>query len=144
MNLPSLGLRYQYSSTTPNQRFHSASVGKLMTATAIFTAIEQGKLSLDTRICTILEPNDLDRLFVFQGGDYQAEITVEQLLRHTSGINDYFESKTMDGSLFIDDVIKHPDRKWMPKDLIDFTRDRQQAIAKPGETFLYSDTGFIL
>jgi len=115
-----------------------------MTATVIFAAIELGKLSLDTRICTVLAPEVLDRLFMFQGRDYQDEITVEQLLRHTSGVNDYFESKTMDGSLFIDDVIKHPDRNWMPKDLIDFTRDRQQAVSKPGETFLYSDTGFIL
>ncbi|MDP3447987.1 MAG: serine hydrolase domain-containing protein [Eubacteriales bacterium] len=144
MNLPSLGLRYRFSSTTPNQRFHSASVGKLMTATVIFAANEQGKLSLESRIHTILKPEILDRLFVFRGHDYKEEITVKQLLSHTSGVNDYFESKTMDGSLFIDDVIQHPDTMWMPMDLLDFTRNRQQAVAKPGEKFFYSDTGFIL
>ena len=144
MHLPSRNLRYRFSSTTPEQRFHSASVGKLMTATVIFAAIEQGKLSLERHICTILEPEILDRLFVFQGHDYQEEITVKQLLNHTSGANDYFESKTMDGSLFVDAVIQHPDTMWMPKDLLDFTRDRQQAVAKPGEKFFYSDTGFIL
>lgn len=43
MNLPALGVNYSFSSTLANQRFHSASVGKLMTATLIFVAIEQGK-----------------------------------------------------------------------------------------------------
>jgi len=52
MNIPALDMNYSYSSTTPNQHFHSASVGKLMTATAIFIAIEMKKLSLDTRILT--------------------------------------------------------------------------------------------
>jgi len=48
MNLPALGIDYSYSSTIPNQQFHSASVGKLMTETLGFMAIEQGKLNIDT------------------------------------------------------------------------------------------------
>jgi hypothetical protein len=31
MNIPALSLNYSFSSTKQNQRFHSASVGKLMT-----------------------------------------------------------------------------------------------------------------
>ena len=34
-----------FSSTKPDQRFHSASVGKLMTGTLIFMAIEQEAVS---------------------------------------------------------------------------------------------------
>lgn len=144
MNLPPLGLNYSYSSTIEHQRFHSASVGKLMTATLIFMAIEQGKLELDIPIKNILEPGMLDGLFVFEGRDFQEEITVKHLLGHVSGINDYFESKTLDGSLFTDDVFRDPDKFWKPTDLLDYTRNRQKAIGRPGEKFLYSDTGYIL
>lgn len=71
-------------------------------------------------------------------------MTIKQLLGHTSGINDYFESKTMDGSKFIDEVLENSDEFWTPEALLNFTRTRQEAIAKPGEKYLYSDTGYIL
>jgi D-alanyl-D-alanine carboxypeptidase len=144
MSLPAQGINYSYSSTIPNQRFHCASVGKLMTATLILMAIEQGKLKINTRIKSILEPGVLDRLFVFEGTDFQEEITVKHLLGHMSGINDYFESKTLDGSIFTDEVIKNPATFWKPSDLLDYTRNRQKAVARPGEEFFYSDTGYIL
>jgi hypothetical protein len=50
MNLPLSGIRYSFSSTMPHQRFHSASVGKLMTSMLIFMAIEQKKLTLETKV----------------------------------------------------------------------------------------------
>lgn len=144
MHNPALDLSYSFSSTAPEQRFHSASVGKLMTATLVFMAIEQGRLSLDTKIKPILEPGMLDRLFVYKGQDYQGDVTVRQLLGHMSGVNDYFESKTFDGASFVDEVIKQPNVFWKPGDLLDFTRTRQSAIAPPGHKFFYSDTGYVL
>jgi D-alanyl-D-alanine carboxypeptidase len=144
MNLPTLGVNYSYSNTIPNQHFHSASVGKLMTSTLIFLAIEKGKLTLDACAKNILQQGMMDELFVIEGRDFQEEITVKQLLGHMSGVNDYFESKTFDGSIFTDDVIHHPDTFWKPEALLDYTRNRQKAIAKPGQKFFYSDTGYIL
>lgn len=144
MRIPAQEINYSYSSTVPNQTFHSASVGKLMTTTLIFIAIEKGKIDLDSKVSSILEHFILDNLFVFEGKDYQGEVTVRQLLGHTSGINDYFESKTMDGSNFIDEIIKNPNQFWEPKHLLDFTRNRQKALAKPGSKFFYSDTGYVL
>lgn len=144
MNLPALSIDYSYSSTIPNQQFHSASVGKLMTATLIFIAIEQEKITLDTLVKDILEPGKLDKLFVVEQQDFQNEVTVKHLLGHMSGINDYFESKTIDGSSFIDEVIKNSDVFWRPDDLLDFTRNRQKAVTRPGEKYLYSDTGYVL
>ena len=144
MNLPSLGVNYSYSNTIPNQHFHSASVGKLMTSTLIFIAIEQGKLTLETRVKNVMKKGILDGLFVIDGQDFQEEITVKHLLGHTSGINDYFESKTFDGSIFTDEVIHQPNTFWTPDALLDYTRNGQKAIAKPGKKFFYSDTGYIL
>jgi D-alanyl-D-alanine carboxypeptidase len=144
MNLPASGINYSFSSTIPHQRFHSASVGKLMTATLIFMAIEEEKLALETRVNSILQKEKLDGLFVFKNADYQSEVTIRHLLGHTSGVNDYYESKTFDGSLFTDDMIKNADTFWTPAELLKYTRERQKAIAKPGEKFIYSDTGYIL
>lgn len=144
MNLPSLGISYHYSSTIPCQHFHSASVGKMMTSTLVFIAIEMGKLKLGTSIKDILDDGMLENLFVFNDYDYQDEITITDLLGHTSGLNDYFESKAFDGSLFIDDILKNPDTFWKPHDLINYTRNKQETIGKPGEKFFYSDTGYVL
>lgn len=144
MNLPAFDLRYSYSNTMANQRFHSASVGKLMTATLIFIAIEQGKLTLETRLKNILTQEMLDKLFVYDGHDFQEEITIRHLLGHMSGINDYFESKTFDGSVFTDDLIRNSDKFWKPADLLNYTRNLQKAIARPEEKFFYSDTGYVL
>ncbi len=144
MNVPTQRIHYSFSSSVPNQRFHSASAGKLMTATLIFMAIEQGKLSLETKVNRILEQDMLDGLFVVEDADYQDEVTVGHLLGHTSGVNDYFESKTFDGSSFTEGMINNPDTFWTPDALLKFTRDGQKAIGKPGEAFFYSDTGYVL
>lgn len=144
MNLPESGTQYTFSSTVPNQRFHSASAGKLMTSTLIFMAIDQEKLTLDTPISDILGQELLNGLFVYEGSNYQDQVTVRHLLGHTSGVNDYYESESFDGSSFTTDMINNPDTMWTPLELIAYTRDNQKAVGKPGEKFLYSDTGYIL
>ncbi len=144
MKIPSLGISYNYSNTVPNQHFHSASVGKMMTGTLVFIAIEMGKLKLNSKVKNLLKDGMLEKLFVFNDHDYQDQITIKELLGHTSGVNDYFESRAFDGSLFIDDILNNPNTFFEPVDLIDYTRNKQVAIGKPGEKFFYSDTGYIL
>lgn len=144
MHVSAVNLDYSFSSAQENQRFHSASVGKLMTSTLIFKAIELGKITIDAPIEDYLEPGLLNDLFVFENQDYQHAVTLRHLLGHTSGINDYFESKTFDGSNFIDTVLHDTDHFWTPQDLLNFTRSHQKAVGGPGDTFLYSDTGFVI
>ena len=142
--IPSLKLNYNYSSTSLDQIFHSASVGKLMTATLIFIIIEQAKLSLGTKINDILADDILEKLFVFRKIDYKKEVTIRHLLNHTSGVNDYFEGRTVDKVKFIDEVISNKNKLYTPLDLVNFTRVHQNCNSKPGEKFLYSDTGYVL
>ncbi|MGF6148915.1 D-alanyl-D-alanine carboxypeptidase precursor [Kingella potus] len=145
MHLPRQNLAYAYSSTgSQKQHFHSASVGKLLTATLIFMAVESGKLSLDSKIASMLGAECLRGLFVADGRDYQDMVTVRQLLGHTSGINDYYDSHQPNGSAFLDDIIRHPDVFYTPKDLLDYSRRRQNAVGRPNQQFYYSDTGYIL
>ena len=144
MNLPALKIHYTYSNRMTNQRFHSASVGKMLTATLVFMAIEQGKITLETHVKKILTPALLDKLFLYDKHDFQEEVTIRDLLGHVSGVNDYFDSKTFDGSLFVDELIRNPDKFWKPEDVLDYTRNRQQARSRPGNKFFYSDTGYVL
>jgi CubicO group peptidase (beta-lactamase class C family) len=45
----------EHSSTTLNQRFHSASVGKVFCATLIMMSVEKGLIEVDTKISRILD-----------------------------------------------------------------------------------------
>jgi D-alanyl-D-alanine carboxypeptidase len=135
---------YRYSSHEENQRFHSASVGKVFCATLIMMAIEEQKINLDTNISTLIEAQWLTDLFVYKGVDYQNEVTIEHLLSHTSGVNDYFEGKTKNHPSFISDVMSDKTHLYTPYELLDFTKKHQTAVSAPGKRFLYSDTGYVL
>lgn len=70
-----------------NTRFAIASGSKIFTATAICMLIEDGKLGFETKLkdCLDIEFPHLDE-----------EITIHQLLTHTSGVYDYFNEELMD------------------------------------------------
>ncbi len=74
-------------SNTPDTRFASASAGKAFVAVGILQLIEQGKIKFDDTLGKLLdiEWNRIDR-----------DITIKQLLTHTSGVPDYFDESIMD------------------------------------------------
>ncbi len=133
-----------YSPKGPTQPFHSASVGKLATAYVLIRLIERQLLSFDSAITRILDAKSLDNLFVFKGVDYRSKVTISHLLGHTSGINDYFEGITNDKKSILDQVIQEPNHFFTPEELVRYTASHQQAVGKPDDKFLYSDTGYIL
>lgn len=71
----------------PNQidtKFNLGSMDKMFTATAIMQLVEQGKVALDATIDTYL-PN-------YPNSEIASSITIHQLLTHTSGMGNYFDS----------------------------------------------------
>jgi D-alanyl-D-alanine carboxypeptidase len=68
---------------TPEMRYSIGSNSKQFTATAILLLQEQGKLSLDDKVAKFLP--DLTRA---------NEVTIRQLLSHTSGYQDYCRKTT--------------------------------------------------
>ena len=66
-------------SATPDMRYSIGSISKQFTATAILLLQEQGKLSLDDKVARFIP--DLTRA---------NEVTIRQLLSHTSGYQDYW------------------------------------------------------
>jgi D-alanyl-D-alanine carboxypeptidase len=127
-----------------DQPFHVASVGKAFTATLIGVLVDESKITLDDRISSYLPDEILEGLFVYQGTDYQDEVTVGQLLNHTSGIADYWEDTTEGSPSMQELIISDPDKFWTPEDLVAYSHDHQLPIGSPGGQYHYSDTGYIL
>lgn len=139
-----LGLDYSFPSDSTNQPYHVASIGKVFTATLVQMLAEKEVLSVKDLVQRFFSQTALERLFVYQNIDYAQQVTIENLLSHTSGVADYFEGGTTSGKSFIDEVISNPQFHWTPQKLIEFTRDHQTAVGIPGKIFNYSDTGYIL
>lgn len=68
---------------TDQARFRIASLTKPMVSLVVLMLIEEGRLSLDTPISTVLP--ELNRLTVHQQPGVRADPTIAQLLTHTSG-----------------------------------------------------------
>ena len=68
-------------------RFESASMGKTFVAVGILQLIEEEKLRFEDTIGVILD---------FDLKQIDPDVTVRQLLNHTSGVPDYFDEAVMD------------------------------------------------
>jgi len=116
-----------------NTRFGTASAGKAFVAVGIMQLIEQGKLRFDSTIGELL---DLDLKQI------DPQITVEQLLNHTSGIPDYFDESVMDEyeELWVD----YPNyRVRESADLLPLFIDKPMMYPR-GAKFQYNNTGFVV
>lgn len=119
--------------------FHSASVGKTMTAVRAYQLAETGALDLSAPITTLLPAAEWRDLF-----RAPEAVTPAHLLAHTSGAADYFEDRAHGSVPFRDLVVRDRDTRWTPGDLLDFTRTYQKPVGDPGQRFHYSDTGYVL
>lgn len=117
----------------PDTRFASASAGKAFVAVGILQLIERGKLRLDDTLGKLLdvEWNRIDR-----------DVTIKQLLTHTSGVPDYFDESIMDEyeelwTDFPNYKIRHNN------DLFPLFIYKPMMYLK-GERFQYNNTGYVL
>ena len=127
-----------------NQPFHIASIGKIITATLVMMLSEEDRLKLADPISNYIEEEQLASLFVFNGIDYANQVTIAQLMAHTSGIADYFADKPKNGETLADLIISDPNRHWTPQDLLAFNRSELSAVGIPGFKYHYSDSGYVL
>jgi D-alanyl-D-alanine carboxypeptidase len=113
---------------TGDTPIYIASITKLYTATAVMLLIEKGNLWLDDPVAKYLPSELISGIHVYKGKDYSEEITVRELLSHTSGIADYYSDKARDGKNLFELFIANPDRSKFP----------------PGTDTSYSDTNYQL
>ena len=108
---------------TNQSKFRIGSITKTYTATVILKLVEQGKLSLTTPLSKYFpEIPDSD------------EITVEQLLRHESGLFNFTNAPE-----YIDYMYEAQSNDALMKSIL-----KNEASFKPGEQQEYSNTNYIL
>ncbi|GGG34659.1 hypothetical protein GCM10011344_39300 [Dokdonia pacifica] len=110
-------------SMNPNHVFEIGSITKQFTAVSILMLEEEGKLSVQDKLTKYL-PN-------YPNGD---QITVHQLLNHTSGIKSY---TAMEGLNAFGKIDKSP------IEIIDYFKD-EPIDFKPGEQWEYNNSGYIV
>jgi CubicO group peptidase (beta-lactamase class C family) len=113
---------------TPETIFQTGSVGKQFTSMAVMMLVEEGRIGLDDHLTK----------YVPESPAAWKDVTIRELLTHTSGIADY-----------------GGEEETMGKGVINFRKDYTeeelvQAFAKmpmdfrPGEKWSYSNTGYVL
>ena len=128
---------------TKDTPIYIASITKLYTATAIMSLYEQGRLSLDDPMARYLPDRLIHAIHVHKGKDYTREITIRQLLSHTSGIADYYDEKPKGGKSLFETLVEEPERTWTVDETIERAKELQPNFP-PGTGASYSDTNFQL
>jgi D-alanyl-D-alanine carboxypeptidase len=129
---------------TKDTPIYIASVTKLYTATAIMRLYEKGALSLDDPMARYLPEALIRGIHVYKGKDYSKEITIKQLLSHTSGIADYYSERPEGGKSLFELLLEEPQRAWTVDQTIERARDDLKPNFQPGTDASYSDTNFQL
>lgn len=102
--------------------FYWASVGKLITATLVDQLVQEGKLSYNDKLAKW-----------FPQFQYAREISISQLLHHTSGL----------ASFNTDTTIFKKEKHYTPVELINIAL-QQKNLFPPGKYWSYSNTGYLL
>ncbi|OCK42183.1 hypothetical protein BA195_11190 [Tenacibaculum soleae] len=110
----------------PETVFTIASTSKQFTAASIILLSQQGKLSLDDKLST----------FFPKFPSYANDITIQNLLNHTSGIRDYIILARLSGLGANDN--------YTDKTVGKLLMNQQELNFNPGEEFVYSNSGYWL
>ncbi|MFI0480518.1 serine hydrolase domain-containing protein [Actinomadura sp. 9N215] len=121
-------------------RFRIGSQTKQMVATVVLQLVDEGRLGVDDKLGDLL-PEVVEKDLVTRAD----EITVRQMIRHTSGIPDWYAKPNPDGSEGEDpsfDVFDFTTH-YRPLDLVKWSRGRPRT-GEPGEKWSYSNTNYTL
>ncbi|MDC6406257.1 MULTISPECIES: serine hydrolase domain-containing protein [Maribacter] len=130
---------------TINTPFYTASITKMLTATAVGMLKDQKRLNFEDKIAQHLPKSLIEKLHVLDGNEYSKDITIAHLLQHTSGLPDYFTDNTIDGSPnIINQLLMDTARLWSPEELIQFSKEKMEPHFAPGEGYHYTDTEYVL
>jgi CubicO group peptidase (beta-lactamase class C family) len=105
--------------------FNIASMSKQFTAISVALLARQGKLSLDDDI----------RKYLPEMPQYSAPVTIRHLIYHTSGIREYSHLMQLAGTRFQDAT---------PGEIYKIITSQQELNFKPGDEYLYSNSGYFL
>jgi D-alanyl-D-alanine carboxypeptidase len=126
-----------------DQPYFIASTTKLFTTSIILKLRFDGKLNLDDKLSKYFDDSVLDGLHVFKGVEYSKEITIQNLLAHTSGLADYFQGKGQNDISLEQELIHGKDQFWDFEKSINRTKTIPPLFAPNTKNKAnYSDTNF--
>jgi D-alanyl-D-alanine carboxypeptidase len=117
----------------PNDRMLAGSVGKTFAAATALQLVKEGKIGLDDKIEKYLGSEPW-----FSRLPNAKDITVRQLMNHTSGLVRY-EFKQQ----FTKDLTANPAKVWKPAELVAYLLDEKPPF-EAGKDWVYSDTNYIV
>ncbi|HEX6047559.1 MAG TPA: serine hydrolase domain-containing protein [Pyrinomonadaceae bacterium] len=117
----------------PTDRMLAGSVGKTFAAATALQLIKEGKIRLDDKIEKYLGSEEW-----FSRLPNAKDITVRQLMNHTSGLVRY-EFKDQ----FTKDLTASPEKVWKPAELLAYLLDEKPPF-ETGKGWDYSDTNYIV
>jgi CubicO group peptidase (beta-lactamase class C family) len=126
-------------------QYFIASITKLYVTGLILKLREQAKINFDDKISKYLKQDIIQGLHIYKGVEYSNEITIKQLMAHTSGLPDYFQQKKESGKSLLGELTSGNDQQWnFEKVMIEVKKMKPKF--KPGEKgkALYSDTNYQL
>jgi D-alanyl-D-alanine carboxypeptidase len=109
----------------PGTAFSIGSVSKTFIATLILELVQEHKLTLDDRVRRWLPTANVS-----------PQVTVRELLNHTSGLYDFFENPKIDKAL-----LAHPRQVWTPAQALSYM---SKPYCAPGTCWVYSNSNYVL
>ncbi|MCA9763419.1 MAG: beta-lactamase family protein [Gemmatimonadetes bacterium] len=106
---------------TPGTPSYVASVAKMFTALAVLRLVDEGTLALDTTLGAVLP----------SAPEYAADVTLRQMLTHTSGIVDHYD-------------IGGTERRWTTSDVHALLDEVDSLLFVPGSNNSYSNSAYVL
>jgi D-alanyl-D-alanine carboxypeptidase len=140
---PAVGLDASFVSGAdilPSDEVRLASNIKPFMAAAILKLVEQGRFELDDPMAPLLSPRA--RAIFEKAGRKIDQITIRQLLNHSSGIDDYGNSRLFQLLAYVPTAFGFA-RAWSASDQMWFSAAMTPAHP-PGAGFSYSDTNYLL
>ncbi|MFF3604496.1 serine hydrolase domain-containing protein [Streptomyces sp. NPDC002463] len=120
-----------------NDRYRVGSITKSFTATVLLQLQAEGRIDLD-------DPVEKWLPGVVRGNGHDGrEITVRQLLNHTSGIYSYTSDPGFQEKVFGPGFLEHRYDTWTPQQLVSVAMAHKPDFA-PGAAWNYSNTNFVL
>jgi CubicO group peptidase (beta-lactamase class C family) len=107
----------------PSTNFRLASVTKQFTATSVLMLVEQGKLALDDSI----------RKYFPEFPDFANDITIRNMLQHTSGIEDY---EPIYGDPFPEQILD--------RGVVEIIASTESTYFPPGTEYRYSNSAYAI
>ncbi len=114
----------------PDTRFNLGSINKSFTAVAILQLVEQGLLSLDATIGEVMPD--------YTNSEVASQVTIHQLLTHTSGMGDYLTSAYLEYR-----AVTPLEQLMTPSGTLPLFVDWPLQF-KPGSQYGYSNEGYLV